>query len=59
VDLNRLYFDHQLALIKADEAATAGTRRRHQGEAARIAACIGDRQRRLGAAAASTWEQPA
>jgi len=64
VDLNRLYFDYQLSLIKADEAATADLRQGHEVEAARIAERIGQKQTRLGAAAACAWiarawEQPA
>jgi hypothetical protein len=59
LDLNRLYFDHQLSLIRAREAATADLRRDHESEAALIAGRIGDKQRRLGAAAAGAWEQAA
>ena len=64
VDLNRLYFDYQLSLIKAQEAATVAVRQGHETEAARIAGCIGHRQAKLGAAApcawmARAWEQPA
>jgi hypothetical protein len=64
VDLNRLYFDYQLSLIRAQEAATSELRQGHESEAARIAGCIGNRQTRLGAAAACAWmarawEQPA
>jgi hypothetical protein len=55
MDLNRFYFDYQLSLIKADEAATCDLRQGHQVEAARIAGCIGLWQARLGAAAANAW----
>jgi hypothetical protein len=64
MDFNRLYFDHQLSLIKAREATTGEARRRHEADAARIAGCIGHKQTKLGAAAACSWgaggwEQPA
>ena len=64
MDLNRLYFNYQLSLIKAQEAATSEARRGHESEAARIAGRIGHRQAKLGAAAACAWmarawEQPA
>ena len=52
MDLNRLYFDYQLLLIKANEAATPDLRHGHESEAARIAGCIGHKQTKLGAAAA-------
>src|SRR5688572_30360281 len=38
VDLNQLYFDHQILLIRADGAASPGTRRGHEREAAHVAA---------------------
>ena len=64
MDLNRLYFDHQVSLIRAEEAATVASREGFESEAARIAGRIGHKQARLGAAAACAWiarawEQPA
>ena len=55
MDLNQLYFDHQITLIRADGAATSAARRGHEAEAALIAGRIGQRQVRLGAAAACAW----
>ena len=55
MDLNQLYFDHQIQLIRADGAGTAEGRRDHESAAARIADRIGQRQTRLGAAAACAW----
>lgn len=55
MDLNRLYFDHQIELIRADGAGTAEGRRDHEFAAAQIAGRIGLRQARLGAAAACAW----
>lgn len=56
MDLNRLYFDHQLSLMRASRSATCGGRRRHVSRALRIAGRIGFAQRSLGAAAATDWE---
>lgn len=55
MDLNQLYFDHQIQLIRADGAVTSEARRSHEHEAAQIADRIGQRQARLGAAAACAW----
>ena len=55
MDLNQLYFDHQIQLIRADGADTCAMRRDHQMAAAHIADRIGQRQVRLGAAAACAW----
>ena len=55
MDLNQLYFDHQIQLIRADGAVSAETRAGHQTAAAQIADRIGQRQARLGAAAACAW----
>lgn len=52
MDLNQLYFDHQVLLIRAQNAPTPGLRHRHNAEAARVADRIGRRQAMLGAAAA-------
>ena len=55
MDLNQLYFDHQVLLMRADGAATPEARGDHEIAAARIAGSIGQRQVRLGAAAACAW----
>ena len=57
MDLNQLYFDHQLLLIRAKGAASCVVRHEHEAGASRIARRIGRMQRRLGAAAASKWEE--
>jgi hypothetical protein len=54
MDLNKLYFDHQILLIRAQRAATPAVRHRHKAEAALIAGRIRQRQVTLGAAVAST-----
>ncbi len=64
MDLNQLYFDHQISLMKAHGASTSQGRRSHEDEADRLANRIGQLQGRLGAAAACAWmvrfaEQPA
>ena len=64
MDLNQLYFDHQIQLMQAQGAPTSAVRRGHESAAARIAERIGQRQVRLGAAAACawmarSWKQPA
>ena len=56
MDLNQLYFDHQLLLIRAERAVSLGARREHEVGASRIAGQIGCMQRALGAAAAPNWE---
>lgn len=55
MDLNQLYFDHQIQLIRADGAVTDEARAGHALAAAEIAGRIGQRQARLGAAAACAW----
>ena len=59
MDLNQLYFDHQLLLIRAERAASCGARHEHELSASRIAGRIGCAQRALGAAAAPNWESQA
>jgi len=56
VDLNQLYFDHQLLLMKADRAPSAMLRRGHEIAAWQVAGRIGQAQRTLGAPGASAWE---
>lgn len=56
MDLNRLYFDHQLTLMRVARSASCDVRRDHVLRASTIAGRIGSAQRALGARAASTWE---
>lgn len=56
MNLNQLYFRHQLLLIRADQSASADSRRLRRAAAARIACRIGSVQRKLGAAGAPAWE---
>lgn len=56
MDLNQLYFDHQLAVIRADGAPSHDLRRDRQFDASLIAGRIGCMQRALGAGAARGWE---
>ncbi len=56
VDLNRLYFDHQLLLMKARDARSSVRRLEFQIEASDVAGRISRSQRRLGAAAAPQWQ---
>ena len=56
MDLNQLYFDHQLLLMKAAGAASDRARHEHEAVASRVAGRIGRTQRALGAAAAPLWE---
>ena len=55
LDLNQLYFDHQVSLIQAQGAATPEVRQGHESAALRIAKRIGSEQRRLGAGASCAW----
>jgi hypothetical protein len=56
MDLNQLYLDHQLLLIKAERAGSRVTRNECEVDASNVAARIGCLQRGLGAAAAPFWE---
>lgn len=56
MDLNQLYFDHQILLMKADGVPEGDTRDLHEIGASQIAGRIGCMQRALGARAASVWE---
>lgn len=56
MDLNQLYFDHQLLLMKASQATSAGVRQEHEIDASHVAGRIGCMQRAIGAAAAPIWE---
>lgn len=56
MDLNRLYFDHQLLLMKARDAHSSVQRLELRIEASDVAGRISQSQRRLGAAAAPRWQ---
>ena len=56
MDLNQLYFDHQLLLMKARQTLSIEVRRAHEIGASLIAGRIGHLQRVLGAACAPAWE---
>ena len=56
MDLNQLYFDHQVLLMQATRARTHALRHCHEVAATHVAGRIGCMQRALGAGAASVWE---
>ena len=56
MDLNQLYADHQLLLIKTGQAPSSEARRRHEIGASLVAGRIGCIQRAVGAAGAPAWE---
>lgn len=56
MDFNQLYFDHQIAVIRADSALSDPLRRESAFDASVIAGRIGCMQRALGAGAARGWE---
>ena len=56
MDLNQLYFDHQLLLMKARQALSTEVRHAHELGAALVAGRIGGMQRAIGAACAPAWE---
>lgn len=55
MDLNDLYFRHQLSVMRARSASDEHARGTHQGHADELAQRIGTWQRRAGAGAASMW----
>jgi len=55
MDLNLSYFQHQIALIRAANTASAPERWRHLGDASGIARRIGNFQLTQGAAAGAAW----
>jgi len=59
MDLNQLYFDHQLLLMKACQAGPGRARSGHEIGARRLARTISAWQRSSGAPAAEAWEQQA
>ena len=56
MDLNKLYFDHQILIMRACDAEPGDVRSVHETGARRIAGSIGSIQRRSGAPAANGWE---
>lgn len=56
MDLNYLYSEHQLLLMKAERAASEGGRRVLEVAASHLAGRIGCMQRALGAAGARGWD---
>ena len=59
MDLNQLYFDHQMLLMKAQAAPTWQRRCQHAVSASHVAVRIGRAQRELGAGGATGWEAAA
>lgn len=55
MDLNRLYFEHQLSLMRANDAATRLARTQHFAAAGVTANRIGNYQLGIGAEAAGSW----
>lgn len=55
MDLNQLYSQHQIALIRADNASVRSDRAQHLDRADHIANRIGDYQRSRGAQAGAAW----
>ena len=56
MDLNRLYSDHQLLLLRAERAPTEDLRERHEIAASPLAGRIGCMQRAMGADGARVWD---
>lgn len=56
MDLNHLYSQHQIALIKAGGAANAADREKYLECATRIARRIGGYQQSHGAGASASWQ---
>jgi hypothetical protein len=57
MNINQLYHDHQILLMRACRAGPGAKRDVHQSGARAVAARIGLEQRRIGAAAAAQWER--
>jgi hypothetical protein len=55
MDLNDLYFRHQISVMRARSAPDDGARGGHQVRADELADKIGHWQRRAGAGAAAMW----
>lgn len=58
MDLNQLYFDHQISLMRAEATGCGRTRIFHRNNASTIARRIALRHRASGAAALWHWETP-
>lgn len=56
MDLNRTYFEHQLATMQASSALCHDSRARHQADADGIGRRIRRFQQAIGAAAAESWD---
>jgi hypothetical protein len=56
VDLNQLYFDHQILLMQAQRAPSSTARRGFEATASVVACRIGQVQHVLGASAAPLWQ---
>jgi hypothetical protein len=56
MDLNKLYFDHQVLVVRARHAAPGKARSSYETGARRVADSIGSIQRLSGAPAAMGWE---
>ncbi len=56
MDLNQLYFRHQLLLMRASDASDEESSLRHEAKAAGIARNIGAFQADAGASAALYWQ---
>jgi hypothetical protein len=56
MDLNQLYFDHQISLMRIDGARSDADRQDHRRAAAAIAERIRGKLRATGAAALREWE---
>ncbi len=56
MDLNQLYHDHQISLMRASATGSAQLRHAHHANAAGIAQRIEHIHRAAGAGAASRWE---
>lgn len=59
MDLNQLYFDHQILLMKAARSPVSGDAALHLCKAAQIAGQIRGLQRARGADAEAYWNRPA
>ena len=56
MDLNQLYFDHQILLMKAQRASSSTARAGFEATASAVACRIGRVQHLLGAPAAPVWQ---
>jgi hypothetical protein len=55
MDFNQIYFQHQLLLLKAQQACSSGERRGLRSAASVLAGRIGRSQSLVGAGAAPRW----